>query len=210
MSINAQNRSKPRELVPAGNHIARCVSMIEIGTVLEQGFGGKMQKLTKVMIGWELPEETRVFDESKGEQPMMISKEYTLSMNEKSNLRADLTSWRGKGFTEEEAKSFDITVLLGIPCMLNISHVPKQKNPSELREKITLAAIPKGFKAPQQVNPLTILSYDEFDDRVFEKLPDFLKDKIKSSEEYKILNSPKAQKHIDPEINSEEDNDLPF
>lgn len=47
----------------------------------------------------ELPTELRVFSEKKGEQPLVIDKEYTLSMAEKSNLRKDLKLWRGKEFT---------------------------------------------------------------------------------------------------------------
>lgn len=197
MSINAENKSKPRELIPAGNHVARCIGMIEIGNIMEQDFNTRqMKKACKVMVTWELPDELRIFDEKKGKQPLVVSKEYTLSMNEKANLRKDLESWRSKGFTEIEAKSFDITVLLGIPCMLNISHIPKPSNPTEMKEKIVITSLPKGLKVPDQINPFTILSYDNFDDKVFEKLPDFLKTKIKSSEEYRALNTPPDQKHV--------------
>jgi hypothetical protein len=39
MSIIASNNGATRELIPAGNYIARCISMIEIGTVAEQFMG---------------------------------------------------------------------------------------------------------------------------------------------------------------------------
>ena len=143
MAINATNNGTKRELIPAGNYIARCYQMIEIGTVNEI-IQGTAKQLTKVRIGWELPTELRVFDETKGEQPLIISKEYTLSLNEKSNLRKMLASWRGKDFTEAEAKCFDITVLVGIPCMLNIIHKPKKTDPSQIYEEIgSISAMPK-------------------------------------------------------------------
>src|SRR5688500_13440346 len=129
MAIHATNKTAQRELIPAGNYVARCYQMIEIGTVKENIMGDE-KTLHKVRIGWELPTELKVFNPEKGEQPLVISKEYTLSMNEKSNLRKDLKSWRGKDFTEDEARKFDITALVGVPCMLNIIHKPSKRDPS--------------------------------------------------------------------------------
>ena len=59
MSITAKTGNN-FELTPAGNHIARCYSMIEIGTVKED-FKGEVKNLHKVRITWELPLEQRVF-----------------------------------------------------------------------------------------------------------------------------------------------------
>src|SRR6476646_4032953 len=129
MSINATNNGVMRELIPAGNYIARCYQMIEIGTV-DEFVMGKPVRAKKVRIGWELPTELKVLREEKGEQPLVISKEYTLSMNEKANLRKDLKSWRGRDFTEDELRAFDITNLLGVPCMLNIIHKAGKNDPS--------------------------------------------------------------------------------
>ena len=114
MAILATTTATQRELIPAGNYLARCYQMIEIGTVREIILGEE-KVLKKVRIGWELPTEKRVFNEEKGEQPFVISKEFTLSMHEKSSLRGMLKSWRGKDFTEDEAKAFDITNLIGKP-----------------------------------------------------------------------------------------------
>src|SRR3954469_527949 len=121
MAINATSNGTKRELIPAGNYIARCYQMIHIGTVTEFILG-EQKTMNKVRIGWELPTETRVFSQEKGDQPLVISKEFTLSMHEKSTLRKTLASWRGKDFNEEQAKSFDVTTLIGAPCMLNIIH----------------------------------------------------------------------------------------
>lgn len=211
MAINASNNGVKKELIPAGNYIARCYQMLEIGHVSEN-IMGVQKTLQKVRIGWELPEEKRVFDTAKGEQPLVISKEYTLSMNEKSNLRKDLKSWRGKDFTEEEAKSFDITKLLGAPCMLNIIHNPSKSDPSKVYEQISgITPLPKGMKCPPQVNKNIVLSYDNFDWSLYNSLPDFLKDKIKSSEEFQDIQTP-GTKNIIPEANevTEPIDDLPF
>jgi hypothetical protein len=210
MAINATNNGVKREIVPAGNYMARCYQMIEIGTIHEV-IMGKAVMFTKVRIGWELPTELRVFDEAKGEQPLVISKEYTLSLNEKSNLRKMLASWRGKDFTEEEAKSFDITVLVGIPCMLNIIHKPKKSDPTSVYEEIgSISAIPKGMKPERQLNKSFVLSYDAFSEDKFNSLPDFIKQKMQGSLEYIALKTPNSKDMHEQESLVEDDNDLPF
>ena len=194
MPINAtSNGSAPRELIPADNYIARCYKMIEIGTV-EEVILGEKKILHKVRIGWELPTEMRVFDKEKGEQPLVIDKEYTLSMNEKANLRKDLKSWRGKDFTEDEARSFDITKLIGAPCMLNIIHKPSKKDPSKVYEEIAgITPMPKGVPCPEQINRSFVLSYDEFDVELFDMLPDFIKNKMITSVEYQAVKNPERK-----------------
>ena len=211
MAINATNNGTRRELIPAGNYIARCYQMIEIGTINEVILGASKQ-LHKVRIGWELPTELRVFDEAKGEQPLVISKDYTLSLNEKSNLRKMLASWRGKDFTEAEAKCFDITVLVGIPCMLNIIHKPKKTDPTAIFEEIgSISAMPKGVMPAAAINKPFVLSYDTWNDEKFQTLPDFIKTKMQGSLEYAALKTPNSKdiNHVD-EINSDDANDLPF
>lgn len=208
--INATNSGVTRELIPADNYMARCYQMIEIGTVTEFVMG-KQVTLKKVRIGWELPTELRIFREEKGEQPMIISKEYTLSMNEKSNLRKDLKSWRGRDFTEDEAKSFDITKLLGAACMLNIIHKPKISDPTSVYEQIAgITPLPKGVKAPPAINPVFVLSYDEWDQNKFDSLPDFLKTKIQSSSEYAAMKNPHSKVLMDANDINEPVDDLPF
>lgn len=207
MSINATNESKPREIIPAGNYVARCYSMIHIGTV-EEDYMGEIKHLNKVRVTWELPLETRVFDEAKGEQPMVISKEYTLSMHEKSNLRKDLENWRGKTFTEEQAAHFDITKLLGIPCMLSIIHKTSKTSQSTYAIISGIAAMPKGVECPLQHNETFEFNYeDKFDENVLNAMPDFIKDKIKSSAEYRKMFFPTEQEVV---TEQPEEDDLPF
>lgn len=188
MAILATTNSTPRELVPAGNYIARCYQMIQVGTVNEL-INGENKLLQKVRIGWEFPNDLKVFSEEKGPQPIVFNEEYTLSMGEKANLRKMLASWRGKDFSFEEAKSFDITCLLGVACMVNIIHKPTKADPSKVYAKIgSVSSVPKGMEVPAAVNPVFVLSYDNFDFDKFNGLPDFIKEKMKTSVEYLALN----------------------
>lgn len=174
---------------------------------------GKNTTVTKVRIGWELPTELRVFDEAKGEQPLVISKEYNLSLNEKSNLRKMLASWRGVDFTEDQAKCFDVTVLVGIPCMLNIIHKPKKSDPTSIYEEIgSISAMPKGMRPAEPILKPFVLSYDAFDQDKFDSLPDFIKQKMQGSLEYAAMKTPNSKHMNEPETMSEPDSDdgLPF
>jgi hypothetical protein len=211
MSIPATNASKPREVIPAGNYPATCYQMIEIGTITET-IMGKNQTHSKVRIGWELPTENRVFDEAKGPQPMVISQEYTLSMNEKSNLRKMLAAWRGKDFTDEESKNFDVSKLIGKPCMINIIHKVKKDGSGVYAQISSVTPPPKGMQKFKQINDTFLLSYDEFDEELFRKLPDFITNVMKTSVEYKELMEPnKIQvKGFEPIDDDVENGDLPF
>lgn len=193
------------EPVPAGNYIGRCYSMVHIGTVQET-YQGETKLANKVRITWELPTELKVFNEEKGEQPHSIGKEFTLSMHEKATLRKFLESWRGKAFTDDEARRFDITVLLGKPCMLNVIHKTSQTTGKVYAEIASVSPMPKGITAPDQINKSFEFNYEPFDQDVFDQLPEWLRTKCSASLEYM-----KAQQPHHTEVRgAESDDDLPF
>ncbi len=199
------------EPVPAGTYPARCYSMIHIGHIVEQ-FKGESKTMNKVRLSWELPTELKVFKEENGEQPMVISKDYTLSMHEKSNLRKDLESWRGKGFTVEESESFDITNLLGVECQISIIH--KTTKAGKTYANISaISTLMKGTSCPEQVNKSFEFNYNQpFLQEEFDALPDWLKDKMRTSQEYKALHNPEDN-NLDDNAETfvaEGDDDLPF
>ena len=212
MAIIAKNTGQKRELVPQGNYVARCYQMIEIGTVKEE-YKGVPKEHQKVRIGWEFPLELRVFDEAKGEQPLVISNKYTVSMGDKANLRKVLESWRGKAFTEEEAKAFDITKLLGVPCFLNVIHKTSEDGSKTYANIASVTPLPKGIECPPQVNPMFVLSYDEFDYKKFMDLPDFIKEEMEVTPEFKLATTTSDAPHDEPPHltgKDEKESDLPF
>lgn len=212
MAITATSSgSTQREPIPSGNYLARCIRMIHVGTV-EEIIMGEKKILNKVRITWEMPTELRVFKEENGQQPLVIDKEFTLSLHEKSALRGVLKSWRGKDFTDKEAEAFDITKLIGIPCMLNIIHKNGVKDPTKVYEQISgVTPLPKGVKCPDQINPSFVLSYDEWSEEKFNSLPDFIKGKMMTSVEYKALKNP-AHNEVKEEFKvvGDDESDLPF
>ena len=177
--VTSSNQKK--EIVPAGTHFARCYSMIHIG-VVEWEFQGEKKFNNKVRLTWELPYEMRDFG---GEQkPLVISKEYTLSMHEKSNLRKDLEMWRGKVFTNKELGDFDVTDLLGKTCNISVIH-KVAKNGNEFAQVGGVSAIQKGVEVLEQFNPTFIFNYGyHFNLDWLDSQPEWIQEQIKSSEDY--------------------------
>jgi hypothetical protein len=206
MAITATSQGGSNyEPVPEGNYIARCYSMVHIGTVMDS-FQGENKLTNKVRVTWELPTETKVFKEGEPERPFTIGKEFTLSLNEKATLRKFLESWRGKAFTEDEAKSFDITKLLDVACMLNVIH-KVSKTGKTYAEIASIAKMPKGVECPERVNDLFQFHYEPFEQWRFDQLPEWLRDKVKQSIEYQAAHQPS---HTNAAPAEEEGDDLPF
>lgn len=196
---------KPSFQVEAGTYIARCYSMVHIGTNSFE-WQGVTKKTNKVRITFELPTELHVFKEGEEAKPCVISKEYSLSLHEKSKLRPILEAWRGKKFTEEEIKDFDLTKLVGVPAFISVIH-----NEKGYAEIASISKIPKGMECPPQVNPSVTLDYENFNPEIFDKLPEFLKLKIKSSEEYKKMMGETVEEIVEPSAEEEVDaNSIPF
>ena len=186
MSIIATSTGSPKQfkLAPAGNHIARVSRIIHIGTVPEV-YNGEDKMMNKVLIGFELPTELEVFKEEKGKEPFVVSREYTLSMNEKANLRKLVEGILGVALSDEEAEHFDVTSLSGKVCLLNVVHKTSQVSKNEYAIIQGAAPLPKGMTAPDAVNKPLVVDYDTLMPDDFNNLPDYIKEKMKVSVEYK-------------------------
>lgn len=177
--------------VPAGVHIGRCYSLIDLGTQLTSGqYGEKMQH--KIRIGWELFGEDEegnplVVDVDGKQMPMTISKSYTMSLGEKANLRKDLSAWRGRAFDDNEAKAFDISKLVGAYCMVNVT--TSETNGKTYSNVAGLTPIPAALKnsKPAPVHPVVMFDLDKPDMTVFDKFHAQLQDAIKKSPEWMAL-----------------------
>lgn len=115
VSAGASSNFKP---CPAGVHQAVCCDVVDMG-LLEVSWNGQTKKQHKVRLVWQVDE---MMDDGK---PFIIQTRYTASLHEKARLRKDLESWRGKPFTDAELQSFDLEVLLGVNCLLNVVHNTK-------------------------------------------------------------------------------------
>ena len=174
--------------VPAGAYIGRCYSLIDLGTQLTSGnFGEKLQH--KIRIDWELFGEDEngeplTIDVNGKMMPMTINKSYTVSLHEKASLRKDLAAWRGKDFTEEEARGFDVQKLLGAYCMVNVTTSESAgKTYSNVAGLTPLPGALKNVK-PAPVHEHTVFDLDAPDMAAFNKFHAKLQEAIKRSPEW--------------------------
>ena len=115
MPINVSSKTKS-DPVPAGTHHAVCYGVIAVGTQPSEKFTPR----PKIIVCFEIPSERITIKDQ--DLPRGISKRYTLSLNEKSNLRKDLQSWRGKPFTPTELDGFDVSKVIGSNCLISVLH----------------------------------------------------------------------------------------
>lgn len=210
-SLKLGDAPKPKGvLAPAGNHVARCIAVIDLGTHTENTtFGEKTNR--KLRFSWELPDETHVFDEKKGAQPFTVHKSYNFFVSEKASLRKDLESWRGRPFTEDEISNFELADVVGATCMLNVVHTTKGDKTYANIASIT--PLPKSLKGsvPDASNPLVFYTITQGKDHAFESLPPFLKEQIAKCHEWQSK-SPSADAKDDPfDMGGEDDgSEIPF
>jgi len=124
---------------PAGVHQAVCVDVIDLGMV-ESAFYKKTSH--KCYIVWEIDEEM-----PDGKR-FTVRRRYTVSLNSKAAMRKDLESWRGRAFTDEELRGFDVENVLGANC--NVS-VVQEKRDGETYANVT--AITQLHKSQQKIQP---------------------------------------------------------
>lgn len=202
MSIIAQKpQGKERELVPEGNHIGILYRIINIGTI-DTGFqnqDGSPKKQAKVRVYFELPGETREFeyDGEKKTLPMSIGREVTLSLykSEKHTavLRTIANACIGTALKDEEAERFDIEDLLGKACMVQISH-ETTKDGKQFAKAVGFGSLPKGMEVPKQTNENRVQNVREMTVEQISELPEWLRDKMKSSDEYHVrFDAPRAE-----------------
>lgn len=186
---------------PEGTHVARCFACISLGTQHSEKFADSF----KIMLMFELPNE--MVDTEQGAKPMVISKEYSLSLGAKATLTQHLTSWRGRAFTPEEMKGFEVSNVVGAACQITIQH--KTSSTGNVRGDITaITGLPKGMKAPDQWHPSIKYEIEDGKNEVYQSLPEWVRNKIAACEEWQPSMVKKA---VAPEPPSEgDDNEVPF
>jgi len=198
MKLPKPSEHKDFEPCPAGNHLAVCFELVDLGTQ-ENWFEGKQKIRPEIQIGWEIPGE-RMEDG----RPFMIGQRYTFSMHEKAKLRHHLESWRGRPFTELEFETFDLRNILGKSCMLQIIH--NQKGDKTYANLASIAALPKGLSpATETENPMLYFSFEEPTEKEFLALPDWMKEVISKSPQYQAWCSGGESQEVADDYNQDVD-----
>lgn len=97
---------------PEGLHDGICVDVVPLG-LCPTPWGEK----EKIRIVFELVESLM-----EDGRPFIVSNRYSPSLDDRSTLRKHLQTWRGKKFTEEELRGFDLEKLIGVCCKIMVQH----------------------------------------------------------------------------------------
>jgi hypothetical protein len=201
--------------VPQGMHLARCYRVIDLGTQ-ESTYLGTVRKLPKVMLQFEVhgeDEEGNPIVTAKNE-PMSISKNFTLSLAEMATLRKDLQTWRGREFTAQELLGFELKNVLGVWAMVSVVKA-MGNNGKEYTNIAAIMSVPPAIKKagfPEGHNELKWFSIDEPDMTLFNSFSNGLREKIQKSPEWQARGETSAPALAKAPSKSfdDMDEDIPF
>lgn len=173
MIVKSEGNNTIPQLEP-GVYTGVASALIDLG-LQENSMYKKTQR--KVMIIWNIVGETITVNDE--ELPRVISKEYTMSLGEKSTLRKDLEAWRGKVFSADELEGFDLRNIINTACQLQIN--AQEKNGKTYTNIAAIMAIPKGTKIDTVDDTYIFDTYEPESWNNYDKIPNWIKEKIKKA-----------------------------
>ncbi len=179
-----------RPPVPPGIHLARCYGIIDLGTQKTTHLGGT-KHLNQVMLQFELhgvgEAGGRLF--TANGKPMSISKSFTLSLAEKATLRKDIQTWRGREFTPDELRGFQLKSVLGEWALISVVNAIDQ-NGQDFASIVAIMPVSPQFRQaaalPAGLNKLQIFVCEDPDIELFDSFSESLKEKIRKSPEWQM------------------------
>ena len=144
---------------------------------------------------------------------MSIAKSFTVTLAEKSTLRKDLQMWRGRDFTAQELRGFELKNVLGAWAMLTVTHT--ESNGKTYTNIAAINPVPTNMKKagmPEGVNELKLFDIENPDMELFDTFSENLKNKIKSSPEWQAIHGEEPAKTAPKKEGgfAELDDDIPF
>lgn len=129
---------------PEGQFVAVCVDTIALGERARsfQGAPTKVQAMCAIVfMSTEINQETG--------EPHDVHSEFAISMNSKASLRLFLEAWRGKAYTDEQAKAgVPVDKLVGHYALISVEHHKSASDRTYAKIK-SLMPLPKGFTRPE-------------------------------------------------------------
>jgi len=128
---------------PEGQFAAVCTDVIDLGERVKE-FPGTPPKITPtVALVFETGE---VNEDGKAHT---VAKEFNVSMNEKAALRQFLEAWRGKSYSEAEARAgVPLGKLAGHAALVSVEHRTSAGGRTYATFR-TIAPLPKAMAAPE-------------------------------------------------------------
>ena len=202
MSLNtatAATGNKDFGRVGEGSYPARVVQIVDLGMQQQTDWqtgedktwdSGDLMVKPEVYIAFELPTET--IEVNGEEKPRWLSKTYILSNHEKASLTGVMAA--------AGVKSTNVAELLDKPVGITVGTTSGGK------DKVTaVAPVMKGMEVAALANPSVVFDLDSPDMTIFDKLPNFIKEKLEGK-----MGTVQDSGTANSDSSVEDDNDNPF
>lgn len=128
---------------PEGMFAMTCVDCINLGDRLKSFKGTNPYLASTVMLVFQSGEV------NEAGRPHEVSKEFTVSMGKKANLRAFLGSWRGKSYTDEQAREgVELHKRVGRSALVSVEHKTSPTSGRTYANIASISPLPKEMSAP--------------------------------------------------------------
>lgn len=207
LKVNESKQKKDLGRIEDGTFPARIVQIIDMGMQVQTDYktgepktydDGNTVIKPEAYINFEFPTE-RI--EVNGEdRPRWAGKQYVISSHEKAALTAVMAA--------VAPGSNNVADALGKPCTVTIGSTSGGN-----AKVVNVTPIMKGMAVPELENPAVVFDFDDPDMSQWEKIPNWLQNKIKEATNY---NGSKLQQLVDgaesQPVNEPEDfdEDIPY
>lgn len=175
-----------------GVHIARLIQIIDWGTQVDNYAKDGRAKLEFV---WELPQSLHVFNEDKGEQPLLVTRKYGNTFGRGSAMKEAVESMLGHKVDAD----FELDGLLGELCQMNITIEQDGEYENVVIQSLMPLTKDLAKKKFIEYNDQFIFDLDNFDQDTWDKLPEWKQKEIMKSPEYaEVASKVKETKREEP------------
>ena len=179
MALDLQKMHTARaniERIPEGTYMSRFSAVIDLGVQPQTDWktGEATDSKPRVLLTWELPTETIEINHEDGSVehlPRLISKEYTSSNYDQSNLM--------KLIKVMKAGLGNLSELLDVECMVSVGSTVTGN-----AKVVNCVPVPSGMEVDELSKPAVSFDFDSPDQDVFLSLPNWIRNKILDAENY--------------------------
>jgi hypothetical protein len=140
--VTARDNGQKFEPHIEGQFAGVCADVVDLGQRVETFPGSQPAIKDKVALVFLTDTEGTTKD---------VSVEFSVSMNSKASLRKFLEQWRGKAYTDDQARAgVPLDKLVGQPCLLSIEH-KKSGTGRTYAKVVSISPLPRALPAPALV-----------------------------------------------------------
>lgn len=170
--------TKAKEQPAKGTHVARLLGITDLGH--QPGFvydGKKIESAWKFEFTYEL-----VNHEMEDGRPFVVSEDMTNNdWEDKKTGRCSTLIARAHSLLGDDYRKGmnDLRELLGQACMVTVNH--NEKGYAKIKGQAAISGVPFGMNVPELRNNTYFFDMDDPDMDLWEKMPEFKQEKLRSA-----------------------------